>query len=74
MRSIIINKNVSELELDADILEKLHSKKVYIIKDLWKLTRMDLKEFDLSDVQINQIIIKLQLCGIDLNKRVYNKN
>lgn len=74
MRSIILNKNISELGLDVDTLEKLQSKKVYIINDLWKLKRTDLKEFDLSDVEINQIIIKLQLCGIDLNERVYNKN
>ena len=41
-----------------------------IINDLWKLNRHELKQLGLTDQQINQIIIRLQLIGLDLNKKV----
>ena len=39
--------------------------------DLWCLNRKKLKEYGVVDADIKQIIIKLQLIGLDLNKKVY---
>ena len=44
---------------------------VNLISDLWPLTRKDLKSFKISDKDIHSIIVKLQLNGLDLNKRKY---
>lgn len=69
-----LEEKIKELEIDTDIIKKLNENKIYTIYDLWVLNRIDLKILKLTDNQINQIIIKMQLCGIDLNKKVYNKN
>lgn len=36
-------------------------------------TKKDLKKMNFEDREIQQIIIKLQLVGIDLNKKIYSK-
>lgn len=69
-----LNSSISYLQLNNDLLEKLFSLKINYIKDLWQLTRNDLKRMSITDYEINQIVIKLQLEGIDLNKKIYNKN
>lgn len=65
---------IDKLEIEDNMLTKLVTHKIRFIKDLWQLSRKDLKRMDFSDDQINHIIIKMQLLGIDLNKKVYNKN
>ena len=71
MRNKILNSDISVLGLDNKILDKLRSSKLNLVNELWVLGRKDLKDLSLSDSEINQIIIKLQLNGIDLNKKVY---
>lgn len=44
---------------------------LYIIKDVWILSRKDLKELGFSAKQIQQIIVQMQLIGLDLNKKNY---
>ena len=65
-----LNNNLSFLEIDSSIINILNRSNVYIINDLWKLNRHELKEIGLTDQQINQVIIRLQLIGLDLNKKV----
>ena len=69
--AIILEKNIEELGLDSNINIKLKEKKILIIKDLWKMKRKELKQLGFSDNEISQIIIKLQLNAIDLNKKIY---
>lgn len=69
--TMILEKNIEELQLNNKILSKLKEKNIMIIKDLWKMKRKELKQLGFSDSEISQIIIKLQLHAIDLNKRVY---
>ena len=71
MRNKILNSDISVLGLDNKILDKLRSSKLNLVNELWVLGRKDLKDLSLSDSEINQIIIKLQLNGVDLNKKVY---
>ncbi|MBQ6477378.1 MAG: hypothetical protein IJI43_02985 [Bacilli bacterium] len=68
---MILEKNIEELQLNNKIINKLKENNIIIIKDLWKMKRKELKQLGFSDNEINQIIIKLQLHAIDLNKRVY---
>ena len=69
--NMILEKNIEELQLNNKIINKLKENNIIIIKDLWKMKRKELKQLGFSDNEINQIIIKLQLHAIDLNKRVY---
>jgi hypothetical protein len=62
------------LELNKEIIKLLKENNIALIKDLWKLKRDNLKKLNLNDSQINDIIIKMQLLGLDLNKKIYNKN
>lgn len=68
---MILEKNIEELQLNNKIINKLKEKNIRIIKGLWKKKRKELKQLGFSDSEISQIIIKLQLHAIDLNKRVY---
>lgn len=70
--NIYVNEFIDILDLDEDILKILKDNQINIIRDLWILNRKKLKELGLKDNDIKQIVIKLQLLGLDLNKRVYN--
>lgn len=66
-----LDNPIEDLNIKDSITKKLKSNNILIIKDIWYLKRKDLKNLNFSDNEINQIIIKLQLKGIDLNKKVY---
>lgn len=68
---MILEKSITELGLNSKITDKLKEKDILKIKDLWKMERKELKQNGFSDTEISQIIIKLQLHAIDLNKKVY---
>ncbi|MCH5167032.1 MAG: hypothetical protein J1F35_03980 [Erysipelotrichales bacterium] len=70
--NIYINEVIDILDLDKNIEKILKDNQINKIEDLWILNRKKLKEFGLKDADIKQIVIKLQLLGLDLNKRVYN--
>lgn len=74
MTNIYLNNYIQRLELSPIIINKLNNHKMIKIKDLWTLKRKNLKEFGLSDKEIKDIIIKLQLNSINLNKKIYNRN
>lgn len=67
--NIDINKSIKILELDSNIENKLLLNNIDTIEKLWKFNRMDLKKLKFLDSEINNIIIKLQLIGISLNKK-----
>lgn len=71
VKNIFLDKNISELELSICLTEKLFNGKVFLIRDLWNLKRKDLKNMGLIDSEINQIMIKMQLHGLDLNRKIY---
>ncbi len=74
MSNLLLNNHIDKLNVDCETLLILKNNQIYTIKDLWKLKKRDLKKFNLTHNQINHIIIKMQLYGIDLNRRIYNKN
>jgi hypothetical protein len=66
-----INESINKLGLEENINTTLINHSITTIKDLWDLQRKDLKNFSLKDRDINQIIIKMQLNGLDLNHKRY---
>jgi len=66
-----LDKNINVLDVDSNIMHILSSNNINIIEDLWVLKRNDLKEMNLSDSDIKLIRIKMQLLGIDINKKIY---
>lgn len=60
---------LNNLELDNKILKKLKNKNINSIDELWNLNRKTLKNLDFSYEEINYIAIKLQLKGLDLNRK-----
>ena len=69
----LLNNSINVLHLSKSIENKLIENNINIVNDLWILNRNNLKNI-LSDKEIADVIIKLQLNGLDLNKKVYKVN
>ena len=69
MNNKYLENNIDTLNLNQNITYLLKDHDILKIKDLWIKKRDFLKEIGLSDKQIKTIIIKLELIGLDLNKR-----
>lgn len=67
----LLEKPITYLKLDCRMYQTLLENSLYIIKDVWILSRKDLKELGFSAKQIQQIIVQMQLIGLDLNKKNY---
>ena len=67
----ILEKNIEELGIDTNLIKILKENSINTIEDLWKLKRKELRDLKLSDSEITKITIKLQLYGLDLNKKIY---
>lgn len=66
-----LKKDIKILDLDRECLTILKDKSINLIEDLWLLTKKELKILGISDKDIKYISIKLQLLGLDLNKKIY---
>ena len=44
---------------------------MFKVEDLWKCNRNYLKDNNFSNDDINKIKIRLQLIGLDINKKIY---
>lgn len=71
MRKEDLNKNVDYLHLNENLIQKLQTNDILTIEDLWNTNRTILKSYSLKDNEIKEIIIKLQLIGLDLNHKKY---
>ena len=71
MGKINVNEKINKLGIDDSIVKVFNSRDIITINDLWSLKRKDLKDMNFSGEQINHIIIKMQLNGIDLNIKKY---
>lgn len=67
-----LEDKIETLNLSKKINKILKDNSIIYIKDLWILNRKELKSFNLKDSEIKDIIIALQLQGLDLNKRIYD--
>lgn len=66
-----LEKDVKELGLDSEVVDILRNNNINTVNDLWCLNRKRLKELGINDNSIKFIIIKLQLIGLDLNRKAY---
>lgn len=66
-----VYNSINKLNLDENIIEKLESNNIVSLEELWILKRLDLKRLGFNNDEINEIITKLQLMGLDLNKKKY---
>lgn len=66
-----ISKDISILELDDNIDSLLKANEIKTVNDLWLKTKKELKSCGLNDKDIKYVSIKLQLIGLDLNKKMY---
>jgi hypothetical protein len=60
---------LNDLNLQKAILDKLKLNDINSTEELLKMSRKELKLLGFSYEEINLIAIKLQLIGMDLNKR-----
>lgn len=67
-----VESDIDILDLDSDITKILRAKDINTVGLVWVQTRKSLKELGLKDSDIKQVIIKLQLLGLDLNKKIYS--
>ena len=65
------NIPIENLNLNKRIINKLKENDIFTVSDLRYKKRDFLKNINLSNEDINMISIRLQLLGIDLNKKVY---
>lgn len=70
-KQVILEKEIQELGVNQKVEKVLVDNGVNTIQDVWVLKRTDLKKKGLSDSDIMQITIKLQLNGLDLNRKIY---
>ena len=71
MKNLNLDDPISNLGLNDTVINILNENDINTIDELWKLKRKDLKGFNLTSEQINHVIIKMQLKGIDLNHKKY---
>ena len=69
-----LNESISCLDIDNDIIKILNDNNINTIEDVWKSKRIDLKKMGIKDNKINYISIKLQLLGLDFNKKIYKND
>lgn len=64
-------KSINNLSISKELVSKLKGFDINYIEELWVLKRSDLKSKGFSNEEVNNIIISLQLIGLDLNKKKY---
>lgn len=70
----ILEKNVSTLKLTKNTTEKLIENNIDTILKLCNCTRIQLSDLEFSNGEINDIIVNLQLIGLDLKKNHAKRN
>ena len=70
----LLEKSINELKLDKKIKKMLIEKEVDTIIKLCNCSRLDLTELGFVNTQINDVIVSLQLIGLDLKKNHARKN
>lgn len=69
----MLEKQIEELQLNAEINKVLKKNKINKVKQLTNKTKTQLKEIGLLGYQISEVEIKLQLMGYDLKSKYQRK-
>lgn len=70
----ILNENVSALKLEKLTQEKLLDNNINTLLDLCKLSRIELASLGFENDEIKNMMINLQLQGLDFKKNHAKKN
>lgn len=70
-RNEYLTEDIIILDLDKDLTIRLKDNDINIIEDIWLKNKNNLKTLGLTDKEIKLISIKMQLLGLDLNKKIY---
>lgn len=70
----LLKREVKILKIRKEILDKLNKNNIHTILELCNNSRIDLSKKDFIKEEINEIIITLQLLGLDLKKNHAKKN
>lgn len=62
---------INNLSLSKELILKLNENNIKYIEEVWVLKRSELKSRGFTNEEIKNIIISLQLIGLDLNKKKY---
>ena len=73
MRKILEN-DVSSLNLGKNLVTKLKENEINSVYDLCNFSRMELSNIGIENNQIGNIVVELQLLGIDLKKNHAKRN
>ena len=66
----VLNESLSYLSLDSKLIKKLNENNILTVEQLWVLSRKELKKMNITDQEIHQIMIRLELHGLDLGKKI----
>ena len=69
-----LKDNVYILKLSKDLYNKLLSHNINTIYELCNYSRMELTELKFENYEINDLIVKLQLIGLDLKSNHAKRN
>ncbi|MBP3255999.1 MAG: hypothetical protein J6M60_05880 [Clostridia bacterium] len=70
----ILEKNVEELSINQNAINTLEENNINTVCDICKNSRIELTGMGLSNSQINEITVFLQLQGLDLKPNHAQKN
>lgn len=70
----ILEKSISILNIKKDVFSKLILNKIEIIFDLCNYSRIELVDLGFTNEEVNEIIVRLQLAGLDLKRNHAKKN
>lgn len=70
----VLKNNINTLSINKKVIEVLNNSGIQTVKDLCKCSRMDLADKGLENSEIKDIMITLQLKGLDLKPNHAKKN
>lgn len=69
IKSKIIKNDLIYIDIDKNIINRLNKMGINTIEELCKTNRKTLNKYGFNTKQINHMIIKLQLVGLDLSRK-----
>lgn len=66
MKEKILNENIDRLNISCKLIELLKQNRITKISQLCNKTKTNLRNINLTNAEISQVEIELQLLGLDL--------
>lgn len=66
-----INQSIGRLDVRCEIIDKLENAQIDTLGQLSQMSKSKLKEFDLSQKEIEKVEIEMQLLGLGLKNSLW---